>query len=108
MFLYVGVDFSLIGLTEYIVVAVMLLRVLPPLAIRVWNYPNKQNGHSPAGPKGAVFRECGHTPYELERIRADVQFVTTASPTKEDIRRTTLLYENSTMRSVVDRFGEEV
>ena len=63
LFLYVGADFSLIGLTEYIAVAAMPLRILPLFCIRVWDYPNKQNGHGPAGQKGAVFRECGHTPY---------------------------------------------
>ena len=47
LFLYVGADFSLIGLTEYIAVAVMPLRMLPPFCIRVWDYPNKQNGHGP-------------------------------------------------------------
>lgn len=54
--------FFLIGLTEYIAVAAMPLRLLPPFYIGVWDYPNKQNGHGLAGPVQAVFRECGHTP----------------------------------------------
>ena len=63
LFLYVGADFSLIGLTEYIAVAAMPLRILPLFCIRVWDYPNSKTDTARQGPNLAVFRECGHTPY---------------------------------------------
>jgi len=49
LFLCFGADFSVISLTEYIAVAAMPLRILHLFCIRVWDYPNKLNGHGPAG-----------------------------------------------------------
>jgi hypothetical protein len=37
--------------------------VLPCPYKGVGTIPTSKNGHGPAGLKGDVFRECGHTPY---------------------------------------------
>ena len=40
----------------------MPLRILPLFCIRVWDYPNKQNGHGPAGQKGPFFGSVATLP----------------------------------------------
>lgn len=47
--------FSIISLTEYIAVAVMPVRVLPPFCIRVWDYPNKRKRTRPGRGRGGPF-----------------------------------------------------
>lgn len=51
--------------------------------------------YRPLAPENLVL-----TTHELERIRADVQFVTTASPTKEDIRQRLRYYRTLNIASV--------
>jgi len=48
-------------------VAAIPLRILPLFCIRVWDYPNKQNGHGPAGAK--LGRFSGVWPHSLCLLR---------------------------------------
>ena len=45
----------------------MPLRILPLFCIRVWDYPNKQNGHGPAG--AGFGRFSGVWPHSLCLLR---------------------------------------